>query len=425
MADALGLIDANNFYASCEQAFDPALLGRPVVVLSNNDGCVVSRSSEARQLGIGMGKPYFQIADELQRHGVVVRSSNYALYGDMSHRLMSSLEPFVAELEVYSIDEAFIRLPRPHNGDLIPWATALRSRIRHNLGLPIAIGLSTSKVLAKVANHIAKGDRHHAGVFDLSLPGETTSWLKQTPVEDLWGVGRRLSRWCRLRGISTAQQLRDMPSGELRAKAGVVGLRLQLELQGISCLPLEQQAGDKQETCVSRSFSRPVTTEEELRQAIASYISRGAEKLRRQRQRAGRLTVFARTSPFAPGFYSQAASISLPLASNDTGVLLRAACRMVPSLYRPYKRFAKAGILLQDLQPESQLQHHLLQPLSQVEQQRREALMASIDQLNRRYGSGTVQWAACGLQPAWLMRREQLSRAATTRLNDLPTVWAR
>ena len=153
------------------------------------------------------------------------------------------------------------------------------------------------------------------------------------------------------------------------------GFGLQLELQGISCLPLEQQAGDKQETCVSRSFSRPVTTEEELRQAIASYISRGAEKLRRQRQRAGRLTVFARTSPFAPGFYSQAASLSLPLASNDTGVLLRAACRMVPSLYRPYKRFAKAGILLQDLQPESQLQHHLLQPLSQVEQQRREALM--------------------------------------------------
>lgn len=216
-----------------------------------------------------------------------------------------------------------------------------------------------------------------------------------------------------------------MPSGELRAKAGVVGLRLQLELQGISCLPLEQQPADKQETCVSHSFSRPVTTEEELRQAIASYVSRGAEKLRRQRQRAGRLTVFARTSPFAPGFYSQAASVSLPLASNDTGVLLRAASQMISSLYRPYKRFAKAGILLQELQPEAQLQHHLLQPLSGAEQQRREALMASIDRLNRRHGRGTVQWAACGLQPAWLMRREQLSRAATTRLSDLPTVWAR
>ena len=167
MADAIALIDANNFYASCEQALDPALLGRPVVVLSNNDGCVVSRSSEARQLGIAMGKPYFQIAAQLARHGVVVRSSNYALYGDMSQRLMSSLEPWVAELEVYSIDEAFARLPRPRHGDLNRWASALRSRVRHNLGLPIAIGLAPSKVLAKLANHVAKADSQHAGVFDL------------------------------------------------------------------------------------------------------------------------------------------------------------------------------------------------------------------------------------------------------------------
>jgi DNA polymerase V len=425
MADALALIDANNFYASCEQAFDPALIGRPVVVLSNNDGCVVSRSSEARSLGIGMGKPYFQIAEQLARHGVVVRSSNYALYGDMSQRLMSSLEPFVAELEVYSIDEAFARLPRPRHGELRRWATELRSRIRHNLGIPIAIGLAPSKVLAKLANRIAKGDHRHAGVFDLGLEASHDPWLEQTPVEELWGVGRQLSRWCRLRGISNARQLRDMPSGELRAKAGVVGLRLQLELQGVSCLPLEEGPSAKRETCVSRSFSRTISDELELRQAVASYVVRAAEKLRRQRQRSGRLTVFARTSPFSPGFYSQAASAALPLASNDTAVLLRAALPLVALIYKPHKPFAKAGVLLQELQGEEQLQHHLLAPLSDEQQQRRETLLRNIDQLNRRYGSGTVQWAACGLQPSWMMRRGQLSRAATTRLGDLPTAWAR
>jgi len=425
MADALALIDANNFYASCEQAFDPALIGRPVVVLSNNDGCVVSRSSEARSLGIGMGKPYFQIAEQLARHGVVVRSSNYALYGDMSQRLMSSLEPFVAELEVYSIDEAFARLPRPRHGELRRWATELRSRIRHNLGIPIAIGLAPSKVLAKLANRIAKGDHRHAGVFDLGLEPSHDPWLEQTPVEELWGVGRQLSRWCRLRGISNARQLRDMASGELRAKAGVVGLRLQLELQGVSCLPLEEGPSAKRETCVSRSFSRTISDELELRQAVASYVVRAAEKLRRQRQRSGRLTVFARTSPFSPGFYSQAASAALPLASNDTAVLLRAALPLVALIYKPHKPFAKAGVLLQELQGEEQLQHHLLAPLSDEQQQRRETLLRNIDQLNRRYGSGTVQWAACGLQPSWMMRRGQLSRAATTRLGDLPTAWAR
>jgi DNA polymerase V len=425
MADVLALIDANNFYASCEQAFDPALIGRPVVVLSNNDGCVVSRSSEARQLGIGIGKPYFQIAGQLASHGVVVRSSNYALYGDMSQRLMSSLEPFVAELEVYSIDEAFARLPRPRCGDLSAWAAELRSRIRHNLGLPIAIGLAPSKVLAKVANRIAKGDRCQAGVFDLGREVNPDPWLERTPVEEIWGVGRQLGRWCRLRGIANARQLRDMASAELRAKAGVVGLRLQLELQGVSCLPLEDGPTAKRETCVSRSFSRPITDAGELRQAVASYVVRAAERLRHLRQCSGRLTVFARTSPFSPGFYSQAAGTSLPVASNDTAVLLQAALPLVALIYRPHKRFTKAGVLLQDLQSQEQLQHHLLAPLPEAEQQRRTALMQRIDDLNRRYGRGTVQWAACGLTPSWMMRREQLSRAATTRLADLPTAWAR
>ena len=240
MADALVLIDGNNFYASCEQALDPALLGKPVVVLSNNDGCVVSRSAEARHLGIPMGAPAFQLRNLLQRQAVVVRSSNYALYGDMSQRLMSSLEPWLTDLEVYSIDEAFGRLPRPRHGDLHGWGRELRARIHRNLGLPIAIGIAPSKVLAKLANRIAKGESQHAGVFDLGSSQDPANWLAGVAIEDVWGIGRKLSRWCQLRGVATALQLRDMPSGELQAKAGVVGLRLQQELRGISCLPLEE-----------------------------------------------------------------------------------------------------------------------------------------------------------------------------------------
>ena len=250
--------------------------------------------------------------------------------------------------------------------------------------------------------------------------------LETIAIEDVWGIGRRLARWCRLRGVAHARALRDMPAGELRRQCGVVGLRLQQELQGHACLPLISVAPAKQETCVSRSFSEPVATLAQLREAIATYLVRAAEKLRQQRQRAGAITVFARTSPFAPAsFYSASATVTLPLASNDTAVLLQAALRLVPGLYRPHKRFAKAGVLLQELQPEQQLQQHLLAPLTAEQQRRREALMQHIDGLNRRYGRGCVQWGACGLDPAWAMRRERLSRAATTRFSDLPTAWAR
>jgi DNA polymerase V len=430
MAAATVLIDGNNFYASCEAVLDPAVAGRPLVVLSNNDGCIVSRSAAARALGIPMGAPFFQVRRELERHGVLVRSSNYGLYADMSARLMASLEDWVEELEVYSIDEAFGLLHRPRSeggsaADLTAWGRALRERVRRNLGLPVAVGIAPTKVLAKIANRIAKRDPAQRGVFDLGAVVDPDPWLEATAIEDVWGIGRKLSRWARLRGIATARALRDMPSGELRRRCGVVGLRLQQELRGHACLPLLTAVPAKQETCVSRSFSTPVDTPGQLREAIATYLSRAAEKLRRQRQRAGSVTVFVRSSPFnGTRFYSNAATARLPLPSNDTAVLLAAALPLAERLYRPHKPLQKAGVLLQDLQPLELLQHHLLVPLPEAEQRRREALMATIDGLNRRYGSGTVQWAACGLRPAWAMRRSRLSRAATTRIGDIPTVWA-
>jgi DNA polymerase V len=440
--EAVVLIDGNNFYASCEAVVDPAVLGRPLVVLSNNDGCIVSRSAEARALGIRMGQPYFQVQRQLERLGVIVRSSNYALYADMSQRLMTVLEEWVEALEIYSIDEAFGLLRRPvagskptgsdhKSGDLTAWGHALRRDVHRRLGLPVAVGIAPTKVLAKLANRWAKtapadGDAPPA-VFDLGACPTTQAEavLEATAIEDVWGIGRKLSRWCRLRGVAHARALRDLPTGELRHRCGVVGVRLQQELRGHACLPLELVPAAKRETCVSRSFSTPIDNREQLREAVATYMSRAAEKLRRQGQQAGAVTVFVRSSPFnVTSFYANAATVRLPLASDDTAVLLAAALPLADALFKPHKPLQKAGVVLQELQDRAVLQHHLLVPLPPEQQQRRSALMATIDQLNRHYGSGTVQWAACGLSAPWRMRRSRLSRAATTRLADLPVVRA-
>jgi len=431
------LIDGNNFYASCEAVVDPAVLGRPLVVLSNNDGCIVSRSAEARALGIPMGQPYFQVRHQLERQGVIVRSSNDALYTDMSQRLMSVLEEWVEALEIYSIDEAFGLLHRPGQtadpvaGDLTAWGHALRRDVRRRLGLPVAVGIAPTKVLAKLANRWAKATPCCGGsplaVFDLGAcpAAQAEAVLAATAIDAVWGIGRKLSRWCRLRGVADARALRDLPSGELRHRCGVVGVRLQQELRGHACLPLELVPAAKRETCVSRSFSRPISDLAQLHQAVATYTARAAEKLRRQGQRAGALTVFVRSNPFnGTSFYANAATVRLPLASDDTAVLLAAARPLAAALFRPHKPLHKAGVVLQELSDGSVLQHHLLLPLPPEQQQRRSALMATVDGLNRRYGSGTVQWAACGLQAPWRMRRSRLSRAATTRLADIPTVLA-
>ncbi|MGC6483340.1 MAG: Y-family DNA polymerase [Synechococcus sp.] len=424
MAKATALIDANNFYASCEQSLDPALQGKPVVVLSNNDGCIVARSAEARALGIAMGTPFFQIRRDLKRLNVVVRSSNYALYADMSQRLMNLLEQQVEAMEIYSIDEAFACLTRPKDGDLRGWAQQLRARIQHNLGLPIAIGLGVTKSQAKLANRLAKTIPAHAGVFDLGHCGDPDPWLDTIAIEHVWGIGRQLARWCRSRGITNARELRDMPTGVLKAKTGVVGWRLQQELRGHACLPLALAPAPKQETCVSRSFSRPIHSLDELQQAIATYVVRAAEKLRRQGQCTAAFTIYTRTNPFSAGFYSRSASARLDQPSNDTTVLLKAALPLVAQIFQPHRALTKAGVMMHHLQSSHQRQQHLLTPGDPIALQRREVLLATIDRLNRRYGNGTVAWAACGFNPSWMMRRDRLGQACTTRLSDVPVVQA-
>ncbi|MCP9774640.1 Y-family DNA polymerase [Cyanobium sp. WAJ14-Wanaka] len=423
---AVALIDGNNFYASCEAVVDPSVLGRPLVVLSNNDGCIVSRSREARSLGIAMGVPYFQVKRSLECQGVLVRSSNYALYADMSQRLMATLERWVEELEIYSIDEAFGQLHRPQgDGDLSQWALQLRHAVQCQLGLPVAVGVASTKVLAKLANKLAKGNQVHGGILDLGAIDDPDPYLEAVAIEDVWGIGRKLSRWCRLRGVADARALRDMASGELRHKCGVVGLRLQQELRGVACLPLTVLPAAKRETCVSRSFGQPIRELGQLREAIATYLARAAEKLRQQRQCTGMVTVFVRSSPFnGTSFYSRAATVGLAVPSNDTAVLLAAALPLAEQLFHPHKPLQKAGVLMQQLVGDGLLQHHLLVSLSPEQQRKREVLMATVDGLNHRYGQGSVQWAACGLNAPWRMGRSRLSRAATTKLEAIPTARA-
>ncbi len=419
---AIALIDGNNFYASCEQSIDPSLANHPLVILSNNDGCIIARSAEAKALGIPMGIPFFEIRDRLERLEVKVRSSNYALYGDMSQRFMSLLEVHCEELEIYSIDEAFARVKRPINNDLQPWAKKLRALIYQHLGLPIAIGIGTSKSQAKLANHLAKTIAEHAGIFDLEASKNLEDWLESIAIEDVWGIGHKISQWCRTRGITNARQLRDTPSNELKAKYGITAIRLQNELKGIACIPLLKHQKSKKETCVSRSFNKPITTIDELRQAISTYTVRASEKLRTQKQVAGTITIFARTSSYAPTFHSQAATKKLQVHSNDTGTLLATSLELTEKIFRPNHLLMKAGVIMQDLQKDNFLQLNLLEQYSTEEAARREKLLKTIDRLNKRYGRNAIQWAVCGINPKWSMQRKYLSPAATTKFTDIPIV---
>lgn len=424
MVKATALIDINNFYASCEQFIDPSLIKKPLVVLSNNDGCIIARNAEARSLGIAMGTPYFKVWKKLEQLGVVVRSSNYSLYGDMSQRLMSTLEIHCEDIEIYSIDEAFVQILRPLNNNLLPWARFLRAQIYQHLGLVISIGIGNNKTHAKLSNHLAKSIPTQAGIFDSITVKDSDQWLDDIAIEKVWGIGSQLAKWCREHGITTARELRDMPSDKLRSKYGVVGIRLQNELKGEICLPLQFNRKDKKETCVSRSFGKPITTLYELRQAIATNTVRASEKLRHQGQYATVLTVFTQSSPFLPSFYRKHATRQLTIPSNDTFVLLKTALELTSNIFQPHCSLTKAGVKMQQLQRQNHLQHHLLIENNIQQQEKKERLIETIDKINSQYGAGTLKWAVCGLQTKWGMRRKHLSLASTTRIEAIPVVIA-
>jgi DNA polymerase V len=423
------LVDVNNFYVSCERVFNPALENRPVVVLSNNDGCAVARSNEAKALGVKMGAPWFQLKELADRHGILALSSNYALYADMSSRVVSILRDYSPHIEVYSIDESFLRLNNLKA--LWPAFTAMgqsmRQRIRQWTGLPVCVGIGASKTLAKLANHIAKKNPRFNGVCDLSSmkQAEIDALFRTIDVSEVWGVGRRIRAHLQAAGIRTVKDLRDTPPAWLRSKFGVVMERTANELQGLSCLALEEVAPPRKQIISSRSFGQPVHALSDLSEALAGHASHAAEKLRSQNGVCHAIHVFIHTNPFheQDPQYSNSIVIPLPNASADTRLLVRAALFGLKKIYRPGYAYKKAGVMLMDIAEAQTAQGSLLPEHGSGK--RTEGLMKTMDALNLRFGRNTVSVFSSSAPKPWVMRREAMSPCYTTRWADVPVVYSR
>jgi DNA polymerase V len=414
----IALVDCNNFYVSCERVFAPQLWGKPVVVLSNNDGCVVARSPEAKTIGIKMGVPTFKIQALIDQHDIQVFSSNYSLYGDMSHRVMETLRSFSPRVEVYSIDEAFLDLSTFSHLNLIGYCQQIRATVKQWTGIFVSIGLGQTKTLAKIANHIAK--QSEAGVFALTAVNNR-EWLEAIPIEDVWGIGRRSAKVLRIGGIKTAWQLSNAPHGWVKQELGIVGLRTVLELQGFSCLPLDLHPPARKSITVSRSFSRPMESLDELKSAVATYTSRAAEKLRNYKLAATAVKVWIATSRFLDNPYTNAIAVSLPVATNDTAELLHYALIGVVEIYKTGLAYKKAGVIMLNLVPETVRQLHLW---DDRERDRYGQLMETLDRVNQEMGAGTLRFAVSGLQQTWYMKCERRSPCYTTRWDELLEVKA-
>lgn len=414
------LVDGNNFYVSCERVFNPRLDGRPVVVLSNNDGCAVARSAEVKALGVKMGTPWFKMQDLARKHGIIALSSNYELYADLSRRMMSVLAQYAPEQEIYSIDECFLGFDGFQRFDLLDYGQEIRRTVRQWVGIPVCVGFAPTKTLAKLANHCAKkGLAGEDGVCDFTRLTETERRrLFQTiPVGEIWGIGRKLAERLGQRGISHVEALRTADPKPLRREFSVVLERTVAELNGVSCLALEELAPNKQQIISSRSFGHYVYEIEPLSQAVASYMAIAAEKLRRQHSKAGLVQVYLRTNPFAEHLpqYQQGLNAPLPEPSDDTLRLTRVALWLLKKLYRPGFAYQKAGVALMDLQDAGTTQLNLF-----AGRQDNPKLMQVMDRINTTWGRGTLRSAAEGVRKEWAMKRENKSPNYTTRWNELP-----
>lgn len=418
-ARRFALVDVNNFYASCEAVFNPKLAGKPLVVLSNNDGCVVARSAEAKALGVKMGAPWHLMKAQARQQGIIAYSSNYTLYADMSDRVMTILSALAPQQEVYSIDECFIDLTGI--GDLRQHGLLIRQRIRQWTGLTVCVGVGSTKTRAKLANHIAKKFPEHAGVFDLESlsDDEQAGWLQRLPVGEVWGIGAKLQEQLQRMGIQTVKTLQEADPKAIRQRFGVVVERVVEELRGQSCLDLELLAPPKQQIMSSRSFGKSVAGLPELREAALSYVARAAEKLRAQDSLAGQLHVFAQTNPFKPGSpqYSRSFSVKLPHATDDTLTLSGFASAIIEFIYKPGYEYKKAGVMLMDLPPKQQRQATLFEDVDVIE--RRSRLNAVLDAANARFGRDTLAVAGAGVEKTWKMNRANVSPRYSTALEEL------
>ena len=415
------LVDCNNFYASCERVFDPRLERRPIVVLSNNDGCVIARSKEAKALGIAMGEPAFKKEDIYAKHNVAVFSSNFALYGDMSQRVMRTLAQHSAAMEIYSIDEAFLDCSGLTADGLDRFGSQLRKTVKQWTGIPVSIGVAPTKTLAKVANHIAKRLPDNSGVCVLEKDETIEYCLKKLPVEKLWGVGQRYALFLRSWGINTAWDLRRMPEGWVKDNMTVVGLRLQKELKGEPCIPMEHNPQKKKEICTSRSFGTMVTELDELKQAVSMYATRCAEKLRTQNSCTNLVNVFLHTNPFRPDLpqYKNVRLVRLPVASNSTLTIVQSALRGLESIYMKGYQYKKAGVIVSGLVPSNTIQYNVFHS---TDEDRHMRLMTAMDKVNDREGRDVLRVAEQGFTRRWTLRQERLSPCYTTRWADFMTI---
>ncbi|MCC5451843.1 translesion error-prone DNA polymerase V subunit UmuC [Rheinheimera sp. UJ51] len=421
-ASCFALVDCNNFYASCEKLFRPDLAHRPVVVLSNNDGCVVARSKEAKALGIKMGVPLFQINELIKQHRIVTFSSNYALYADLSARVMTTLELMAPAVEVYSIDEAFLDLSLLPHTELTQYGQIIRQRIAQWQGISVCVGIAPSKTLAKLANHAAKTWPKTQGVVDLTAVTRQRKLLALLPVGEVWGIGRQLSIRLQALGIHTALQLADANPSFIRQQFSVVVERTVRELNGESCIPLEEQPPTKKEIVSSRSFGERITAQPLLQEAIAEYVARACQKLRKERQHARQLTVFLRTSPFSKPqepYYANSANATLGAPSADTRDFLPLANRLLQQIWRDGYRYAKAGVMLSDFYDEGVYQPSLFEPTASYHAD--PSLMQTLDRYNQS-GKGKIWFASQGVKQSWAMKRQHLSPAYTTNWLQLPVV---
>lgn len=408
------LVDCNSFYASCEAVFQPHLKDKPIVVLSNNDGMVVAKNKQAKALGLDLGAPYFEIKDILKKHNVHAFSSNYTLYGDMSRRVMDTLRELTSDVEVYSIDEAFLDLSGFLNRDLLAYGTEMRETVMKWTGIPVSIGIAPTKTLTKVANKIGKKS---TGVVLLDTPEKLDAALADFPIEDIWGIGSRRYRMLFAMGIRTAKQLRDLDIKWVRKKMTVTGERMVRELRGEPCYGMDEQPQSKQQIICSRSFGYFITELKDLEEALVFYACRGAERMRQQGSVASDLMVFFETSRFAGPQYFPSIVVNLPRETNYTPDIIKATIAGVRKVYRKGYRYRKGGVMLMGLTPASNRQYDLLSNRTEPKQ---ESLMQSLDKLNKRYGANTIFYAATGIKQHWQMMRQMKSPHYTTAWEELP-----
>jgi DNA polymerase V len=417
----IALVDCNNFYVSCERVFNPKLASRPVVVLSNNDGCAVARSNEVKALGVKMATPWFKMKDMARQEGIVAYSSNYALYADMSNRVMSILARYSPCQEVYSIDECFLDLSDGPGGDLGQYGQDIRERVRQWTGLPVCVGIASTKTLAKLANHIAKKNPQFSGVCDLNAmtTEDRERWFGGLGVGEVWGVGRRLTPKLAELGILTVLELMRADPAMLRSRFSVMMEKTNRELNGLVCIEMEEISPPKKQIVSSRSFGVQVSDLHSLEESVSLYVSRAAEKLRRQKSYTGSVMVFIHTSPFNPRvpYYGNSITVSLPTPTDDTMQIAKAAMWGLKRIFRSGFRYQKAGVLLSEIVPPSAVQTDLFAGQTDG---RSKIVMGLMDRINSRLGRGTLHSARQGFTQPWRMKQEHKSPNYTTCWDELP-----